>query len=104
LKELFQKKGYNIMVKLKVGRKILDISENDLILDNGACYQIVTQRIGSGFNKACPRMSKKLFNDLKNTELIFTSEELRQAAIKKYGTSVITYWKFNIERMQKLGY
>jgi hypothetical protein len=92
------------MVKLKVGRKILDISENDLILDNGACYQIVTQRIGSGFNKECPRMSKKLFNDLKNTELIFTSEELRQAAIKKYGTLVITYWKFNIERMQKLGY
>lgn len=33
------------MVKLKVGRKILDISENDLILDNGACYQIITQRI-----------------------------------------------------------
>lgn len=92
------------MFKLKVGRKILDISENDLILDNGACYQIVTQRIGNGFDKVCPRMSKKLFNDLKNTELIFTSEELRQAAIKKYGTSVITYWKFNIERMQKLGY
>lgn len=32
------------MVKLKVGRNILDISENDLILDNGACYQIVTQK------------------------------------------------------------
>lgn len=33
------------MVKLKVGRNILDISENDLILDNGACYQIVTQKL-----------------------------------------------------------
>lgn len=42
MKELFQKKGYDIMVKLKVGRNILEISENDLILDNGACYQIVT--------------------------------------------------------------
>ena len=49
-------------------------------------------------------MSKKLFNDLKNLELIFTSEGLRQDAINKYGSSVITYWKFNIERMQKLGY
>ena len=48
-------------------------------------------------------MSKKLFHDLKKFELIFTSEELKQDAIKKYGTSVI-YWKFNIERMQKLGY
>lgn len=92
------------MVKLKVGRKILDISENDLILDNGACYQIVTQKIGSGFDKVNPKMSKKLFNDLKNLELIFTSEGLRQDAINKYGSSVITYWKFNIERMQKLGY
>lgn len=60
------------MVKLKVGRNILDISENDLILDNGACYQIVTQKIGYGFNKAVPKMSKKLFSDLKNTGLIFT--------------------------------
>ena len=49
-------------------------------------------------------MSEKLFHDLKKLELIFTSEGLKQDAIKQYGTSVITYWKFNIERMQKLGY
>ena len=104
MNELFQKKGYDIMVKLKVGRNILDISENDLILDNGACYQIVTQKIGHGFNKVTPRMSKKLFSDLKNTGLIFTNDELRQAAIKRYGNIVETYWKFNIESMKKLGY
>lgn len=104
MKELFQKKGYDIMVKLKVGRNVLDISENDLILDNGACYQIVTQKIGHGFNKVTPRMSKKLFSDLKNTGLIFTNDELRQAAIKRYGNIVETYWKFNIESMKKLGY
>lgn len=49
-------------------------------------------------------MSKKLFHDLKKLELIFTSEGLKQEAKKKYGTSVIAYWKFNIERMKKLGY
>lgn len=54
------------MVKLKIGRKILDISENDLILDNGACYQIVTQKVCKGFDWHYPIMSKKLFNDLKN--------------------------------------
>lgn len=31
------------MVKLKVGRNVLDIDENDLILDDGACYQIDTK-------------------------------------------------------------
>lgn len=54
------------MVKLKVGRNILDINENDLILDNNICYQIITKEIGYGFNKLKPIMSKKLFNDLKN--------------------------------------
>lgn len=89
------------MVKLKVGRNILDIDENDLILDNGACYQITTKEI---FNKTSPIMSKKLFSDLKKCDLIFTSEGLRQKAIKKYGNHVQTYYKFNIERMKELGY
>lgn len=92
------------MVKLKVGRNILGIDENDLILDNRACYQIITKRIGFGFNESIPVMSKKLFADLKKCELIFTSEELRQAAIEKYGNSVVAFWKFNIDKMQKMGY
>lgn len=92
------------MVKLKVGRNILDIDENDLILDNKACYQIVTKEVGCGFDKYYPIMSKKLFNDLKKCELIFTSEGLRQAALKRYGNMVQTYWKFNIEKMKELGY
>ena len=83
MKEIFTRKigrGDNKMVKLKVGRKV------------------------GGFDWYYPIMSKKLFHDLRKLELIFTSEELKKDAIKKYGTSVITYWKFNIERMQKLGY
>lgn len=96
--------GYIVVVKLKVGRNVLDIDENDLILDNGACYQIVTKIIAHGFNKSTPIMSKKLFNDLKKCDLVFTSEELRQSAIKKYKGHVITFWKFNIDRMQKMGY
>lgn len=36
--------GGDRMVKLKVGRNILDIDENDMILDNGKCYQIITKK------------------------------------------------------------
>lgn len=92
------------MVKLKVGRNIIELDEKDLILDNGFCYQIVTQKIYKGFDSYYPIMSKKLFNDLKKLELIFTSEGLKQDAIKKYGSSAQTYWKFNVKSMQKLGY
>lgn len=92
------------MVKLKVGRNILDINENDLILDNGACYQIITKRIEFGSNESIPVMSKKLFKDLKKCELVFTSKGLRQAVIKKYGNHVVSFWKFNVDQMQKMGY
>lgn len=92
------------MIQLKVGRNILNIDDNDLILDNGVCYQIITKQISNGLNKATPVMSKKLFSDLKKCDLIFTSEGLRLAAIQKYGNHVQTYWKFNIERMKDLGH
>ncbi len=92
------------MVKLKVGRNVFDIDNNDLILDNGVCYQIITKEIRKGFDRIIPKISSKLFNDLKKYELIFTSEGLRQAAIEKYGNSVETFWKFNIDQMQKMGY
>ncbi len=35
-------------------------------------------------------------------ELIFTSEGL--TAIEKYRNSVVAFWKFNIDQMQKMGY
>lgn len=91
-------------MQLKVGRKIIDIDKNDLILDNSACYQIVTKEIGTGFYKPSPVMSKKLFNELKKLEFIFTSDGLKLQAEKQYGHTGLTYWKFNIDRMQKAGY
>lgn len=92
------------MIKLKVGRNILNLDENDLILDNGSCYQIVTKEVRRGFDYYHPVMAKKLFNDLKKTNLIFTNHELRQAAINKYRCSGVTYWKFNIAKMKEFGY
>lgn len=91
-------------MKLKVGRNIINIDDNDLILDNGACYQIVTKKIGIGFFKPSPIMSKKLFNELKKLEFIFTSDGLKLQAEKRYGHAGFTYWKFNIDRMKKAGY
>lgn len=91
-------------MELKVGRRIIDIDENDYILDNGACYQIITKKIGSGFNQISPLMSKKLFNELKKLEFIFTSDGLKLQAEKRYGHTGLTYWKFNIDRMKIAGY
>jgi hypothetical protein len=90
------------MVKLKVGRNIFDIDDNDLILDNGACYILVTKKITKNYSSCSPTVSKKLFNDMKKCDVIFRSEGLRQAAIERYGNSVVTFWKFDVDQMQNM--
>lgn len=92
------------MIKLKIGRNVFDIDENDMILDNGACYQIITRKIVKGFDSYSPIMSKKLFSELKKCGLVFTNEGLTQLAKEKYKTSKVTLWKFNVEQMKRLGY
>jgi len=90
------------MIKLKIGRYICEIKEDDLIFDNGVCYQIITQKVGT--DKSYPIMSKKLFNDLKKTGLIFTNDRLKLAAMNKYNDACFIFWKFDISRMERLGY
>ena len=92
------------MAKLKIGRNIIEVSEKDLILDNGACYQIITQELPQGFHSYCPHIIKKLFSELKKCGLVFTNEVLKQSATKRYGSSALTYYKFDIQQMEKLGY
>ena len=89
---------------LKHVKKVYDIDEKDVILDNGACYRVITQEAGYGMNTHASLMSKKLFNDLKKLELIFMSERLTQAAMNKYHDKSLVFWKFDISKMEKLGY
>ena len=83
------------MVKLKVGRNIIELDEKDLILDNGACYQIVTKKVG-GFDWYYPIMSKKLFHDLKKLENCashsrYFSDELDAQNFYQNGNKCLSY-------------
>ena len=96
------------MVKLKVGRNIIEIDEKDLILDNGACYQIITKSVpyrrNGLYSEISPVMSKKLFTQLKGIGMIFTNDALEKQSINHYQMSGVTFWKFNIPLMERLGY
>ena len=83
-------------IDLKVGRNILKIDEQDLILDNESCYQIITKNI-RGY---APVMSKKLFRELQKKGFIYTDEKLKEEAEKTYNSTIVTYWKFAIDKMK----
>lgn len=92
-------------VRLKIGRYEKLIGKNDIILDNGACYNVITQR--GKFVKWSHQpliMSKKLFNDLKRFEFIYVDDKKTKEEQLRTGVSCLTYYRFNIEKLVKFGY
>ncbi len=92
-------------VRLKIGHYEKLIGKSDLIADNGACYNVVTQRGRfSNWSYQPLMMSKKLFNDLKRLEFIYVDEKKTREEQLKTGMSRLTYYRFDIEKFIKFNY
>lgn len=87
-------------IKLKIGRDIYKLDNTDIVMDNGAVIQVITKEVGSAWNRSPLRMSKKLFNDLKNIGYLYTDEKLAEYAKRKYSVPVVLY-RFDIDKMSK---
>lgn len=48
--------------QIKCGRKVFELKDGDTVMDNGACYQLITRKIGNRIDSHSPLVSKKEFN------------------------------------------
>lgn len=82
---------------MKIGRREFDIHNDDLILDNGFCYQLETQTYRKDWYDHYPVMSKTQFNKLlKENKLILVSEKF--SYVDSTGKDHYTrYYRFNVE-------
>lgn len=51
-------------MEIKCGRRIFTVTSKDLILDNGSCYQLITQEFYHNYAYETPIISKTLFRKL----------------------------------------
>lgn len=86
---------------LKVGRNILDINEKDIILDNGACYQIITKEVGKLCEAYSPIISKSLFSKLNKCGAVYTNEMLKKKAFERYHINSCTFWAFDMKKLEE---
>lgn len=91
-------------VKIKLGRNIFAVSDDDIVMDNGACVQLITKKIHKGWNCFIPIMSKKLFKQLLRVGFLYTNEDLKRLSVERYPHTELTLYKFNIPAMIKAGY
>ena len=57
-------KGEATRMEIKCGRRTFTVTEKDLILDNGATYQLITQKYFDGWFEVSPSVAKSTFNKL----------------------------------------
>lgn len=86
---------------LKVGRNILDINEKNIILDNGACYQIITKEVGKLCETYSPIISKSLFSKLNKCGAVYTNEMLKKKAFERYHINSCTFWAFDMKKLEE---
>ena len=51
-------------MEIKCNGRAFTVTAKDQILDNGACYQLITQTYSKGFYECVPKVSKTLFSKL----------------------------------------
>lgn len=67
---------------IKIRKREYDLNENDRILFNGACYQLITRQIKSGFDKNIPIIPKILMEKLiKESKVILCKEKSKSPLI-----------------------
>lgn len=82
--------------ELKLGRRTYTITENDRILFNGNCYQLVTQTSGTSWNSTTPTLAKtKAEKYIKQGYLVEGSKT------QSYGVPMI-YYRFTGNPESKL--
>ncbi len=81
------------------GKYNFDVNEDDIILDDGKCIQLITRQEGYMWTKRIPVATLKYLEELKIKNEIYTNDELKKRAKKDYpNIENPIYWKFNINK------
>lgn len=89
------------MAVLKIGRREVDINENDIVLFNGACWQLITRKITKGWNSFYPLMSIALCNKLIKKNVLCMVKKEREYTTQDGQQMGLYYYKFNMDNLEK---
>lgn len=89
------------MAKLKVGRNVFDINENDIVLFNGACWMLLTRKIIKGWHDYSPTVSKALCKKLVKKNVLVMFKKEREYLTSDGEQMGLYYYKFDMEKLEE---
>ena len=93
-----------ILSRVYCGRESFEPNENDVVLWNGAIYQVLTRRKIDDWSRCPLKLSKTNANLLIRKGVLKTDEEFskRQKAARKMISNNLTFYYFDMERFKEL--
>lgn len=82
-------------MELKIGRKVYEVDQIDVIFDNSACYQLITKHM-SLTNRSYPALTAGQFKKLLKENIIYLANESLAYVTEEGEEMWHRYYKFNV--------
>lgn len=89
------------MVELKIGRRVFDITEKDVVLFNGACWQLITQKIPYRWSSYSPKVSKTLADKLVKKNILVLVKKSSEYVTLDGKQMGLYYYKFDMNKLNE---
>lgn len=89
------------MAELKINRRNFDITNRDVVLFNGACWQLITQTYFSNWYNHYPLMSKTMCERFVKKGILVLHEKKDEYITSSGKQMGLYYYKFDIEKLNE---
>lgn len=83
-------------MKISIGRRKFNITNKDVVMDNGACYQLITQTYYKDWGNYYPVMSKRMFNKFVKDGTLILESEKDNGILGNGNRFILKYYRFNV--------
>lgn len=89
------------MAELKLGRNIFDITDRDVVLFNGVCWQLISQEIYKGYHTCSPSISKIMCEKFVKKGILIMYKKEKEYLTKDNKQMGLYYYKFDMDKLNK---
>lgn len=89
------------MAELKIRRRTFNITGDDVVMYNGACWQLMSQTYFDGWHRTTPIMSKTMCEKFVKKNILVMYKKEREYVTTDGRQMGLYYYKFDMEKLNE---
>ena len=89
------------MAELKFGRNVFDITDKDVVMFNGACWQLISQKIFDGWYDYHPKVSKTMCEKFVKKGILVMYRKEQEYLTQDGKQMGLYYYKFDMAKLNE---